>query len=102
MRAEVLADQGATEADVLSNLDLALAEASRQGARSLELRALMALVRLRRRLGDDESRAEARQRLEEAYAGFTEGWQTPDLIEVRNLLGAEPTLTFRSPEGGSH
>jgi predicted ATPase len=64
--------------------------ARRQGARSLELRALLSLAGLLRRQG---RAAEARPLLAETYAWFTEGFETPDLRQARELLGEG------SPEG---
>lgn len=64
-----------------------MALAERQGARSLELRALLSLVRFdakRRR------ESEARRRLRELHAWFTEGFETADLRAARSLLEAEP------------
>ncbi|MEH6579324.1 MAG: adenylate/guanylate cyclase domain-containing protein [Amphritea sp.] len=61
----------------------AVAVASLQGARSLELRALVSLSRLRQQQGKVE---ESRQRLAEAYSAFTEGFDTPDLLAARELL----------------
>lgn len=61
----------------------AIAIARRQGARSLELRAAMALSRLWRQQGKP---AEARQMLGESYGGFTEGFDTADLQEAKALL----------------
>jgi adenylate cyclase len=61
--------------------------ARRQGARSLELRALVSLVHsdgTRRRDG------EARRRLRELVASFTEGFETADLRAARSLLEARP------------
>jgi predicted ATPase len=61
----------------------ALAVARGQQARSLELRAAISLARLWR----DEGRGdEARDLLAPIYGGFTEGFDTPDLIEAKALL----------------
>jgi predicted ATPase/DNA-binding winged helix-turn-helix (wHTH) protein len=61
----------------------ALAIARRQEAKSLELRAVMSLSRLWERQGKGE---EARQILAEIYGWFTEGFDTADLQEARELL----------------
>jgi predicted ATPase len=74
------ADPGAAEAAIRQALDVA----RRQGARSLELRALMSLTRLCRSQG---RAAEAEPMLAAAYAWFTEGLDTPDLQEARAILG---------------
>jgi len=61
----------------------ALEVSIRQQARSLELRAAMSLCRLLRRRGE---RDEARSLLAPIYDWFTEGFDTPDLREARELL----------------
>ncbi|MGH6639924.1 MAG: AAA family ATPase [Polaromonas sp.] len=61
----------------------AIAIARRQGARSLELRAVMALSRLWRQQGKS---GEARQMLAQSYGWFTEGFDTADLQEAKALL----------------
>jgi len=72
--------------------------ARRQQAKSLELRAVMSLVRLRKqqvahrgsRNTQHDSRMkldEAHQMLAEVYNWFTEGFDTPDLQEAKALLG---------------
>jgi class 3 adenylate cyclase/tetratricopeptide (TPR) repeat protein len=58
--------------------------ARRQRARSSELRAVMSLCRLHRKQGRGE---EVRPRLSEIYQGFTEGFETADLVEAKALLG---------------
>jgi adenylate cyclase len=69
----------------------------KQQAKSLELRAVMSLVRLRQhRAQDHVSRTtqhgartklgEAHKRLSEVYNWFTEGFDTKDLQEVKALL----------------
>ena len=55
----------------------------RQCAKSLELRAVMRLSRLRQGHGKKE---EARQMLAEIYGWFTEGFDTADLKEAKALL----------------
>jgi class 3 adenylate cyclase/predicted ATPase len=57
--------------------------ARRQQAKSLELRAVMGLSRLRKEQG---KKAEARQMLAEIYGWFTEGFDTADLKEAKALL----------------
>ena len=57
--------------------------ARRQSARSLELRAAASLARLYR---DTRRAAKGRSLLAETLAGFTEGFDTPDLREARALL----------------
>jgi len=57
--------------------------AHRQGAKSLELRAVMSLSRLWQSLGKKEN---AHQILSAIYSWFTEGFDTADLKEARELL----------------
>ena len=52
-------------------------------AKSLELRAVMSLSRLRQQQGKKE---EAHHMLAEIYNWFTEGFNTADLQEARQLL----------------
>jgi len=63
-----------------------------QGAKSLELRAIMSLSGVGQKQGKKE---EARQRLQEIYGWFTEGFDTADLKEAKELLkerlGASPS-----------
>jgi predicted ATPase len=56
--------------------------ASKQGAKALELRAAMSLCRLWQR----DKPADARRLLEEVHNGFTEGFDSPELLEARRLL----------------
>lgn len=69
----------------------ALDVARLQHARSLELRAAMSLGRLWTARGEREH---ARSLLAEVYAEFTEGFETPDLVNARSLLaelsGSDP------------
>jgi DNA-binding winged helix-turn-helix (wHTH) protein/predicted ATPase len=81
LRGELLAQTGG---DAEGSLRQALAVAQRQGAKSLELRAAMSLVRhtkQRSRL------TEARSLLSETLGWFTEGFETPDLKEAKGLVG---------------
>jgi predicted ATPase len=57
--------------------------ARRQEAKYLELKSVMSLNRLWQRQGRKE---EARQTLAEIYTWFTEGFDTKDLQEAKNLL----------------
>jgi hypothetical protein len=56
----------------------------RQGAKSLELRAVMSLSRLWQQRQDKTE--EARKMLAEIYSWFTEGFDTADLKEAKALL----------------
>ena len=71
--------------------------ARKQQAKSLELRAVMSLVRLRQQQASEEGSrntqhesrvrlAEAHQMLSEVYNWFTEGFDTKDLQEAKTLL----------------
>ncbi len=61
----------------------AIDTASRQSAKSLELRAVMSLSRSRQKQGKKE---DVRQMLAEIYGWFTEGFDTADLKEAKALL----------------
>jgi predicted ATPase/DNA-binding winged helix-turn-helix (wHTH) protein len=61
----------------------ALAVARHQQARALELRTALSLSRLWQQQGQ---RAEARELLAPVYGWFTEGFDTPDLLEAKALL----------------
>jgi tetratricopeptide (TPR) repeat protein len=71
--------------------EAAIVIARRQQARALELRAAISLARWRRHQGRDR---EAREVLAPVRAWFTEGFNTPDLIEANALL-REPDATVR-------
>ncbi len=62
----------------------ALNTARQQNAKSWELRATTSLCRL---LQDHERRDEARHQLAAVYDWFTEGFDTPDLVDAKALLG---------------
>jgi predicted ATPase len=59
--------------------------AARTRLEALELRAAMSLARLWQRQGRGD---EARELPAPVYGGFTEGFDTPDLMEARALLEA--------------
>lgn len=71
----------AAEAEICFNH--ALATSRKQGAKSLELRATMSIARLWQQQGKQD---DARRTLQEIYSWFTEGSDTPDLLEASNLL----------------
>jgi predicted ATPase len=71
--------QGEAEACFLKAIEIA----RRQGAKLLELRAVMSLARLWQQQGKQH---EARTTLSEIYNWFTEGSDTADLKDARALL----------------
>jgi class 3 adenylate cyclase/tetratricopeptide (TPR) repeat protein len=79
----LLASAGGDPAEAEACLLRAAEVARRQRARSRQLRAAVSLARLWRRQGRS---GEARQALDEALAGLTEGLGTADLVEARALL----------------
>jgi class 3 adenylate cyclase/predicted ATPase len=102
--------QAEAEARFLKAIEIA----RRQQAKSLELRAVMSLARLRQqqatqsasRNTQHEARlrlAEAHTMLSEIYGWFTEGFDTKDLQEAKALLAefADPSLLLSSREQGT-
>jgi tetratricopeptide (TPR) repeat protein len=83
VRAELLLLGPGSEAEAEASLRQALDLARSQKSKSLELRAATSLARLLRKQG---RAAEGRDLLAECYAWFTEGFDTPDLQEARELL----------------
>ena len=67
------------EADFRESLILA----EKMGAKAWELRTSISLARL---LRDSNCREEARNKLFVIYSWFTEGFDTPDLIDAKALL----------------
>jgi predicted ATPase len=70
-------------ADAGGCFELAIEIAREQGAKSLELRATSSLARL---LAQQGERHDARLRLSEIYGWFTEGFETADLKDAKELL----------------
>ena len=66
----------------------AIEVARQQNAKSWELRAATSLARLWQQQGRTD---EARGTLGEIYGWFTEGFDTPDLMEARALLEEMPS-----------
>ena len=84
--AEVRHAEGrADPAEVEADLRAAVEVARRQGARSFELRAAMSLARLWANRGECRK---AHDLLAAVYHWFTEGLDTPDLIDAKELLDA--------------
>ena len=97
--------QSEAEACFLKAIEIA----QKQQAKSLELRAVMSLVRLRQqqatqyesRTTQHETRTrldEAHQMLSEIYHWFTEGFDTKDLQEAKALIGRIESLSHRAIE----
>jgi len=84
LQGELRLMQGAPIPEVESHLLRSLAVARQQGARSLELRATLSIARL----WQQSRGSEAYDLLAGIYAGVTEGFDIPDLIEARTLLAA--------------
>lgn len=76
-----VADETAAE----TSFHQALTISRRQQAKSLELRAATSMARLWQR---QDKREDARRLLEEVYSWFTEGFDTPDLQNARNVLNS--------------
>jgi class 3 adenylate cyclase/tetratricopeptide (TPR) repeat protein len=83
LKARALLVRGAPNAEAESLLDQALRTARTQQARSLELRAATDLARLWMNQG---KRVEARDILSSIYGRFTEGFETRDLKDAKDLL----------------
>jgi class 3 adenylate cyclase/tetratricopeptide (TPR) repeat protein len=83
MRAVLSLRADASDDSAEQDLGRALAIARRQGALSLELRAGRELARMLMARGKNQ---EAASLLAPLYARFTEGFDTPDLLEVKALL----------------
>lgn len=82
LRGEVVRSAGG-HSEAEASFQKALDIARRQEANSLELRASMSLARLFRDQGQPKQGLDP---LRDAFAHFSEGWQTPDLRESRELL----------------
>ena len=75
--------RSSAEADAEALFLEAIDIARRQQAKSSELRAALSLARLWQRQGRQR---EARDLLTQIYAWFTEGFDTPDLMDARALI----------------
>jgi class 3 adenylate cyclase/tetratricopeptide (TPR) repeat protein len=83
IRGEIRLEQGASES-AEADFREAIALAQSMSAKSWELRATMSLARL---LRDTNRGAEARTMLTKIHSWFTEGFDTPDLVDAKALLG---------------
>ncbi len=87
VRGELLQSLSMEQAPAARNcFQQALRIARAQGAKSLELRACISIARLARREGGQVQREAADADLAAVYGWFTEGLDTPDLVEARELL----------------
>jgi predicted ATPase len=71
-----------------ASLEQALAVAHQQHARSLELRAILSLSKLREAQGYQGEREMVHAMLAETFGWFNEGFDTPDLREASKILDA--------------
>lgn len=83
LRGVLLQDLGGPADDVDQCFARSLEICREQGARALELRTVMSAARFHGRNGD---KATGRDELVACYDGFTEGLDTPDLHDARQLL----------------
>ncbi|MCH7843035.1 MAG: AAA family ATPase [Chloroflexi bacterium] len=83
LKGELLLLPGGSDIEAEESFNQALDVARKQSARSLELRSSMCLARLWRKQG---KQTDARELLAEIYGWFTEGFDTPDLIDAKALL----------------
>ena len=97
LQSKVQSSESQVEEEAEECFHKAIEVARKQQAKSLELRAVMSLVRLRQqqatqdvsRTTQHEARArldEAHQMLSEVYNWFTEGFETKDLQEAKALI----------------
>jgi predicted ATPase len=84
---------------VEASLQVALDIARQQNAKSSELRAAVSLAHLWRR---QDWHDEARQLLQPIHDSFTEGFETPDLLQARSLLEANGVQTLRAAVASGH
>jgi hypothetical protein len=98
LEAELLAASRPAERDRARQLlERATAIARAQGARSFELRATSSLASLLDALGERDA---GRALLEPVCLGFTEGFDTPDLVAAARVLGLAPGELAARAAGG--
>ena len=83
LRGELIRRSALSDRESDASLQLALATARKQGSRGYELRAAMSLARL---WGEQGRRAKAHELLAPVYGWFTEGFDTADLKEAKEVL----------------
>jgi len=86
LRGELLLTAAGPAEEAEASFHKAVAVARKQEAKSLELRAVMSLVRGARK---KKQRADARAQLAETLGWFKEGFETHDLRDARTLLDEE-------------
>lgn len=86
MKGEFLLAQGGALLEVAACFQESIEIARHQGARMLELRALVSLCRLWQTARVTDRLAETRQALQQSYAWFTEGFAGVDLQAAKALL----------------
>ena len=101
MHAELLLLEPGSEGEAEVDLWKAMELARSRKAKSLELRAATTVARVLRR---QRRTAEARVLLAECYEWFTEGFQTADLRDARELMAlrgsdSDHTSAVRGPQG---
>jgi predicted ATPase len=77
--------QGASATEIEGYFQRGLAIAHGQSAKAFELRAAISIARLWRDAGNS---AKARDLLVPIYSWFTEGFETPDMVEAKTLIGS--------------
>jgi hypothetical protein len=80
----MLSVRGGDDAEAIEYCERSIGLARQQSARAWELRSTLELAQL---LAGTERAAEGRARLAEVYGRFSEGFDTPDLVAARALLG---------------
>jgi len=83
LKGELLLQQKNQTQEAEACFQLALKTASDQSAKSYELRTAISFARF---LCSQTRREEARDLLQPVYSWFTEGFDTPDLLEANSLL----------------
>ena len=83
LKGELALRTGSQNGEAEEHFRRAIGTARHQLSKAWELRATTSLARLCQQQG---RRDEARQMLSDAYAGFTEGFDTPDLKAAKALL----------------
>ncbi|MDJ0955999.1 MAG: adenylate/guanylate cyclase domain-containing protein [Arenicellales bacterium] len=84
LKAVLMACHGATDFNAVQHeLNLSLQSARRQNAKSVELRSATVLAQIYNQAGDPQA---AQNLLKPVYSAFTEGFDTTDLIDAKNVL----------------